>query len=244
MLFFSFYYVIRFSCYPDRKERKMKELNSRYINIILNNILLFILFFCLWDMPAYAVNSLWPACDAIKKTIQNANQGDRVAQKDLADCYYIGKGVGHAFEAAAKWYLKSAEQGYAPSQYWLGKLYMSGHGVEKSDQKSFMWMKRAAEQNYIPAIVNVATMYHSGQGVAKNHVQGTYWTRRAAELGSPGDQKLLGLLYEKGVGVPEDLEKAKYWYSKAANQRKDISEALSAQRYLDALNQKLMQEHK
>ncbi|HBZ8552217.1 TPA: SEL1-like repeat protein [Salmonella enterica subsp. houtenae] len=43
-----------------------------------------------------------------------------------------------------------------------------------------------------------------------------------------------------GRGVPKDPEQAKYWYSKAASQQNDLSEARSAQRYLDALNR----EHK
>lgn len=105
-------------------------------------------------------------------------------------------------------------------------------------------MKLAAEQDYIPAIVAVATMYAVGEGVAKDYVQSAYWTRRAAELGSPGDQKLLGFLYDTGRGVPKDPEQAKYWYSKAASQQNDLSEARSAQRYLDALNQELIQGHK
>lgn len=88
-------------------------------------------------MPAYAVNSLWPACDAIKKTMKNAKLGDRVAQKDLADCYYIGIGVEGNLETAAKWYLKSAEKGYAPSQYWLGNIYQSGRGVKRTINNHF-----------------------------------------------------------------------------------------------------------
>lgn len=40
-----------------------------------------------------------------------ANEGSTVAQLNLADVYYEGKGVGQSFESALKWYQMAADQG-------------------------------------------------------------------------------------------------------------------------------------
>lgn len=181
-------------------------------------------------------NNLWPACETIDKTVVDSRQGDSVAQLNLGKCYLIGKGVEQNFGLYAQWVMKSAEQGYAPAQYEAGKVYEYGRGAEQDPVKSFLWYKRAADQNFLFAIPEVSLRYSQGNGVTKDFSKAAEWTKRGAELGSPGDQKLLGLFYETGKGVNKDLEKARYWYKKAANQQEDLSEARSAQRYLDALN--------
>ena len=61
-----------------------------------------------------------------------AKQGDMVAQKNLGDAYYNGKGVSQDYKEGVKWWRKAAKQGYAPAQNKLGQAYAIGIGVPPS----------------------------------------------------------------------------------------------------------------
>jgi TPR repeat protein len=52
-----------------------------------------------------------------------ANQGDAVAQIDLGDCYYEGKGVKQDYKLAVKYYQLAADREFAYAQNNLGKCY-------------------------------------------------------------------------------------------------------------------------
>ena len=60
-----------------------------------------------------------------------AEQGDAMAQLDIAFCYNNGKGVEQSYTKAAYWYEKAAEQGLAKAQHNLGFSYYNGEGVKQ-----------------------------------------------------------------------------------------------------------------
>ena len=75
----------------------------------------------------------------------DAKQGCKLAQCDLGNCYYYGKGVKKDFTQAAYWYQKAAEQGYAEAQFNLGALYFHGRGVTQDYVQAVYWHQKAAE---------------------------------------------------------------------------------------------------
>jgi len=84
-----------------------------------------------------------------------AEQGDAMAQLDIAFCYNNGKGVEQCYSKAAYWYEKAAEQGLPQSQFNLALCYRKGEGVEQSLSKAAYWYEKAAEQGHAKAQHNL-----------------------------------------------------------------------------------------
>ena len=51
---------------------------------------------------------------------------DKVAQYNVGNCYYLGKGVEKNYKEAAKWYQKSAEQGYDNARIAIENMSYNG----------------------------------------------------------------------------------------------------------------------
>lgn len=64
--------------------------------------------------------------DSLKTLQQQAEQGDPVAQYQLALKYRHGKGVEQNNARAVEWYQKAAEQGNVNAQYNLALMYRKG----------------------------------------------------------------------------------------------------------------------
>ena len=67
---------------------------------------------------------------------QQAIEGDREAQFQLAECYRTGKELEQDWELAYQWYKKSAEQDYTPAMHALSVCLMDGYGTEKKPQEA------------------------------------------------------------------------------------------------------------
>src|SRR3954471_11089995 len=61
-----------------------------------------------------------------------AEAGDKTATRQIAEAYYLGRGVDQDFKVAAQWYEKLAKQGDVRAQTSLGLIYARGYGVEKN----------------------------------------------------------------------------------------------------------------
>ncbi|MBT6105900.1 MAG: sel1 repeat family protein, partial [Porticoccaceae bacterium] len=70
-----------------------------------------------------------------------AEQGDAVAQNNLAVMYALGDGVPENDTEAVKWYRKAAEQGNAVAQNNLGFMYNKGEGVPENDAEAVKWYR-------------------------------------------------------------------------------------------------------
>ena len=73
-----------------------------------------------------------------------AEQGDAIAQNNLATMYYTGQGIRRHYVQAAKFCRKSAEQGSVPAQYSLGYMYAKGVGVPQDYVQAHKWFDLAA----------------------------------------------------------------------------------------------------
>ena len=90
-----------------------------------------------------AERPLQPYSDELLKKAQS---GNAVAQFNIADCYFYGKGVPADKAQSIRWLTKAADSGDAISQYNLGVVYLQGLGVEKDTTKGTALLKKAADQ--------------------------------------------------------------------------------------------------
>ena len=74
---------------------------------------------------------------------QQAEEGDPVAQFDLALMYDLGRGVTRDYAEAMKWYRKAADQGYAPAMTNIAILYYNQEGVKRDLVEAYAWFVRA-----------------------------------------------------------------------------------------------------
>ena len=90
---------------------------------------------------------------ALREMYENlAQQGDPVAQHNLAYCYLRGEGVKQDESLGIYWFFLAAEHGFAPAQCNLGICYKNEYGgLAQDDEQSLQLYQRAAEQGHIYA---------------------------------------------------------------------------------------------
>ena len=79
---------------------------------------------------AIAADAPTPANIPLQDLQIRAEAGDRTATRQLAEAYYLGKGVEQDFKIASQWYEKLAKQGDVRAQTSLGLMYARGYGVD------------------------------------------------------------------------------------------------------------------
>jgi TPR repeat protein len=147
-----------------------------------------------------------------------AENGNRIAQYDLGNCYRDGKGVEKNSRKALELYQKSANQAYLNAQFQLGYCYDKGIGTEIYKIKAFELYKIAAEKGHNVAQYNLGLLYENGDGIEKNLKKAIYWYNKAAENGNEDAQYNLGNCYRTGNGMEKDEKKAFEIYQKLAKQ--------------------------
>ena len=186
--------------------------------------------------------------EAIQNLEEKAEQGDILAQYQLALMYLYGIGMEQDYKKAFYWMEKAENQGDILDQGELAMMYFFGIGVEKNVEKAFYLLSKVARQGYASAIdvmlkeaeegyasaqYQLALMYLEGKGVDQDEEQAFYWMSKAArqgyasafdwmlkkaEEGYASAQYELALMYLEGKGVDQDDEQAFYWMEKAARQ--------------------------
>ncbi len=137
-----------------------------------------------YALSAYAVDDGTNfSQEPLKIVVDAAEQGDFIAQYDLATRYATGQGAPQNYDLATKWYRKAAEQGYAPAQYELGSCYAVGLGVPQNYDETFKWYTEAAEQGYANALYGLGHCYENGNGIQRDNTEAIKCYRKAAEQG-------------------------------------------------------------
>ncbi len=121
---------------------------------------------------------------ALREFLPLAEQGDSVAQYNLAVLYHFGEGVPQDYKEAIKWYTLSAEQGDETAQFNLGRMYRKGQGVPQDDKEAVRLYRLSAEQGLEEAQSNLGFMYGTGQGVLQDYVRAHMWYNIAASNGA------------------------------------------------------------
>lgn len=151
----------------------------------------------------------------IQLLINKAEQGDPLAQYNLAEKYYDGEGVCQDTLQAVYWYKKAAAQGNLDAQYSLGWCYKNGEGVSTNFYLANEWLKKAAERGHAKAQNCLGHSYNDGEGVSKDIRMAMYWWEKAAQQGLEDAQASLGISYYLH---DKNFSKAAYWLEKAIRQ--------------------------
>lgn len=90
---------------------------------------------------------------AIENLLRSANDGNRIAQYQLARNFDHGmNGFNADDQKATEWFLKSATQDYMDAQYEMGRRYESGTGITQNYKEAFFWYSKAAAQGHTGAM--------------------------------------------------------------------------------------------
>ncbi len=143
-------------------------------------------------------------------------EGYFLAQNNLGECYYYGRGVPQDYAEAVKWYRKSAEQGNAKAQSNLGVCYYNGQGVPQDYAEAIRWYKKSVEQGDASAQYRLGLCYYYGKGVLEDEVKAFEWFSKSAEQGYIASQNMVAKCYRYGRGIKSDYEEALRWFRKAA----------------------------
>jgi uncharacterized protein len=151
--------------------------------------------------------------EAIKWYRLAAEQGDRVAQNNLAS-YLIDENIGEAI----KWYIASAEQNLPFAQEALGDIYSNkfpGCEQYRDDYEAINWYKKAAKNGFVTACHRIAEIWCSSLNIPNDYSQAHKWFQLAAERGYAPSQLLLSRAYREDLlGLPKDSKLSEYWLKK------------------------------
>lgn len=146
---------------------------------------------------------------------EEAESGNRDAQFQLAEMYYVGQGLAKDVTEAVHWYGLAARQNHVEAAFRLGNI----HCDAAEYQEAFRWYRQAAEQGYPAAQTNLGVLYNEGYGVDQDLREAVKWFRRAAEAGHQIGQSNLGESYHAGMGVTRNQAEAVRWIRRSAEQR-------------------------
>jgi len=152
---------------------------------------------------------------AFRVCTDEANKGNVVSQRRLAELYDKSQVPAHATEAVTL-YRKAADAGDLPSLFRLGQLLSLGKGVEANPVDATAKIKQAADAGYQPAWIVLADRFEQGLGVRRSDKDASYWYRRAAEKGSEVAEAKVGDMYMRGKGVDKDEAEGVRWLRMAA----------------------------
>jgi len=76
-----------------------------------------------------------------------ADQGDAIAQSNLASTYYDGTGVPQDFGETFRLFKLATERGQARAQSNLGSMYANAIGVPQDYAEAVKWCRLAADQD-------------------------------------------------------------------------------------------------
>lgn len=98
-----------------------------------------------------------------------ADQGDAVAQFNLACCYYWGVGTQIDDALAAKWLRRSAQQGFPPAQAALGFVLYSAVPPTEDLTESIDLLKKAAAAECVEAMNILSIVLETGDGIPRDN---------------------------------------------------------------------------
>ena len=147
-----------------------------------------------------------------------AENGDAVAQYDLAARYADGRGFDRDPASALQWFEKAAAQGQAQAEYRLGVIYEKGVGAARDARRARDHYEKAASRGHVRAMHNLAVLEAEGVDGKPDYASAAQWFRRAAEYGVRDSQFNLAILYARGMGLTQNMGQSYVWFAAAADQ--------------------------
>jgi uncharacterized protein len=182
----------------------------------------------------YPDNELLKPVNNIEMLRQGAENGNLIAQFQLARRYQIGDGVPQDAAEAFKWMQKASQHDQTQSSrvsdalYELALMYEKGEGVAQDESKAHNLFLAAAAGHQPDATFRVGQMYEKGDGVPQDdHRAMEFYCNKIynlnypakypngyVEYGGPGDGAIESLLslWVQGRGFPTSQDKTEPGY--------------------------------
>ncbi|MGJ8657166.1 MAG: tetratricopeptide repeat protein [Akkermansiaceae bacterium] len=174
---------------------------------------------------------------------KSAEQGDFIAQSNLALFYGKGYGVDHSPKLMIYWMTKSAEAGYTPAKVKLADALFHGHyGVSKNIDAAERWYEQyfidTAKEDVKAAdqyLTNRLSDYHQliigkyGRQVGQPKLVELY--RSFAEKGHGYSMTEYALRTLRGHGIEQNEEEGLKWLNKAVEANHPVSQEALATLY-------------
>lgn len=181
----------------------MNPFNSPRIAVLLATLLM-----CATTMSADEVGEF--------QTLRSrAENGDSVAQAELAFRYRDGKGVAKNDAESMKWAHRAADAGNADALDFVGFTYLRGAVVKRNPAVAFGYFKAAANDS-AQAAFNLGQCYFGAQGTEQDIPKALEWWKKAAERGHGRAASTAAMAYLSGEGVAADPVLARKLAERAA----------------------------
>jgi TPR repeat protein len=161
--------------------------------------------------PAYLVPET-----PLKALTTRAEAGELVAQVELADLYYDGRGVQRNYSRAFYWYRQAAVAGDVTSKTQLGWMYTRGIGTRADREQAAQWFRVASEEGDARAQNYLGWAYVQGWGVPLDYTAARHWLAKAAAANDRIGLYNYGVLHERGLGAPPNTQTAIELYKRSA----------------------------
>jgi len=135
----------------------------------------------------------------LRRYIEEAEQGNISAQRDLGNLYANGQDLPQNYKEAVKWYRKAAEKGHPGAQNELGAMYLKGKGVPQDHKKAYAWANIASSQGYKPAKSNREAALKKMKPKAVEAAQKLSEEYYRKYVGHGANEKTLGYKIKDGV---------------------------------------------
>ncbi len=152
-----------------------------------------------------------------------ADNGNYIAQYNLATLYRRGQGVAQDHRQAANWFRKAANQGDASSQFYLAVMFTFGQGVAQDQKQAVNWYRKAADQGHEGAQLHLGNKYLKGEGVEKDYVIAKMFFNISSSNGSKEARKAMVLIEKKMTRgqIRKAKDKAREWLIRFAARNKN-----------------------
>lgn len=159
-----------------------------------------------------------------------AEQGDAVAQMELAVRLRDGEGVTRNIAEAIAMFTQLADAGSADAQNKLGVIYRNGDGVEQSYTEAEKWFLKASSQKNVHGTYNLANLYLFGR-IPKKAEKGLDLMQDAADLGFVKAMQLAGSILKESKN-PQTAARGFAYLRQAAEKNDSLAQLILGRAYL------------
>lgn len=177
-----------------------------------------------WYMHTHSEDSYLPedSTQQVQWIRTVAQNGNPVAQNELAYLYYNGKHVDQNYNTAARWSAMAAAES-AQAAYNFAEVYLTGKTTEIDEceaseplyyaarydcKPAQEWLQRTAERGLANAQFYLGMLVVQGQGAYEQDIEtGLSWLHKAADQDFLYAINSLAMFYDNGKLIPQDLPK-------------------------------------
>jgi TPR repeat protein len=153
---------------------------------------------------------------SLNQQLQNAQNGNRKSQYEMAIRYTNGTGVKKNDKKAVEWLTKASGQGHHQSEYLLGVAYATGRGIKINQKEAVRLYTLAARSGHAHSQYQLGDAFANGRGAPKDILQASRWYEKAARQKHSKALFNIGVMRAAGLDGPKDMEQAWVWLQLSA----------------------------